>query len=116
MSHNIVISAIRTVRFDRPDGTEGTDTQSVYFDAWQTPTGVTREIVTASDPLAVYINWITVNDAMVSDPVYAEDDIWCEREPVDTKEYWRGRAHIAELLEWIESVKSRGFTVQWESN
>jgi hypothetical protein len=121
LSHNIIISAIRSVRFTKPDGTEGTEPQREYFEPWQTPTSVTWDIVSASnqpagDPLAVYVNWINSIDAKQIVEVYAEDDFWCEREPVDYEDCWPGRDHIRNLLEWIESVRSRGFIVQWESN
>ena len=64
----------------------------------------------------MYVNWINSIDAKQIVEVYAEDDFWCEREPVDYEDCWPGRDHVRNLLEWIESVQSRGFTVQWESN
>jgi hypothetical protein len=113
MSMNVMIAAQRTVRFDTPVGVEGTETQSEFFGAWQTPTAVTFGILNSPDPAQVYMDWVMSTTSTVSTPVYADDDLWSEREPVSTEDSHPGEAHCAELAEWIDNVHSRGFDVKW---
>lgn len=114
---NVTIAARRTVRFDLPDGSEATETQTQWFDSvWQTPSEVTWRILDSSDPAQAYMDWAMSITSTVSSPVYADDDIWCEHEPVGTVHSHPGEEHCAELAHWINNVRSRGFDIKWTAS
>lgn len=114
MSMNVYITAEREITFRKRNGETGTDTQTVKFDAWQTPTKVTYEIVGSTDPARAYINWIESRSRDEQVPVYAEDDIFGENEPVGYEVYNAGKEHVQTFREWVAEVEEDGFTVKFE--
>lgn len=114
MSMNIFICAQRKIRFTRKDDSEGTDTQTLKFDAWQTPTSKTYEIVQSEDPKKAYIDWVISISVSSIEPIYAQDDIFQEREPIGHEEVNPGIDHIKELEDWAKRVQAEGYTVNFE--
>jgi hypothetical protein len=114
MSMNVYIAAEREVTFRKRNGETGTDTQTVKFDAWQTPTKVTYEIVGSADPAQAYIDWIESRSRDEQVPVYDEEDIFGEGEPVRYEVYNAGKEHVTQFREWIEAVEENGYTVKIE--
>jgi hypothetical protein len=114
MSMNIYISAFRTIRFTRKDGTEGSDMQEVRFDSRQTPTKVTYNILHSDDPAQAYIDWLRSNSVDEVIPTYAEDDHWCEGVPTGSYVFNAHEEHIKEFQEWLLHVEAEGFTVQYD--
>jgi hypothetical protein len=115
MSMNVYISASREVSFKRKDGSISTETQTDKFDAYQTPTDVTYDIVESDDPVQAYIKW--VEDVCSHDEqmaVYADDDLFNEGEPVGFVVYNSGKEHIQSFREWINEVEEAGYVVTLE--
>ena len=117
MSMNVYITASRKITFkkngQRSDGIQ--TVQTVNFDAWQTPTNVTYEIVKSADPRKAYINWILAKRSQDEEVlIYAEDDIFEEQTPVGKKTYNPGKEHVEKFLEWIREVEEEGYTIKFE--
>ena len=115
MSMNIFITATRNVTFKKKNGKVGEDTQTVKFNAWQTPTIVTRQILASDDCAQAYINWVLTEfseDEEVN--VYADDDVFCEGEPIGVGIINEGKEHVQEFKDWMFDVQENGFTVTFE--
>jgi len=104
MSKNIYISSVRPVRFTRKDGTEGTDMQRVEFEAFQTLTKVTYDILKSTDPAQTYIDWLTKQRILL---VVAGNRRGCSYIDPYTQ-------HAKEFKEWLLRVEAEGFTVQYD--
>jgi hypothetical protein len=115
MSMNILITAERKVTFKKKDGKRSGSVQTVEFNAIQTPTRVTKQILASKDPAQTYIDWVLAEcsqDRIL--PVFAEDDIWQVGEPVGTEIWNPGKEHVEEFKAWIAEVEENGFTVKFE--
>ena len=115
MSMNIMITASRKVTFKKKNGKRGGEIQTIKFNEWQTPTHITHDILASKDPAQTYIDWILrdcSNDVEI--PVFAEDDIWGEGEPVGTEIFNAGKEHVEEFRAWIKDAEENGFTVKCE--
>ena len=113
MSMNIYITAVRNVRFTRKDGTEGSSSQELNFDAHQTPTAITYNILDSSDPAQTYIEWIRSQGVDEIIPTYAEDDHWCEGTPTGSYVFNAHEEHVKEFQEWLLHVDAEGYAVQY---
>lgn len=82
MSMNIYITAEREITFNGEP-----DTQVVAFDAIQTPTKITNEILESGNPSQTYIDWV------LNEVSYKE--------------------HVKEFKEWIEEHKNKGYTIRF---
>ncbi len=112
MSMNIYITASRKVTFKKKDGKRGGSIQTVKFNAWQTPTEVTRSILSSKDPKAAYIEWIARDRSTVQEePMYAADDIWCEGPVIGVNFYNAGKEHIDQFLQWCDDVQEEGYVI-----
>mgnify|MGYP000093169274 CR=1 FL=1 len=109
MSINIHFEAVREVTVNR---TGKIESQTEYFNAWQTPTTVSYEIVKSADYIKAYKDWVLsiAKDEQVN--VYADDDIFGDGDPISVEIVNEGCDHIAELDQWMDSVKDRGFNVE----
>jgi hypothetical protein len=115
MSMNVYITASRKITFKKKNGQRGGGIQTVKFDAWQTPTNVTYEIVKSADPQQAYTNWILTERSQDEDVlIYAEDDIFGEYVPVGRKTYNPGKEHVEKFREWVQEVEEEGYTVKFE--
>ena len=115
MSMNIMITASRKITFKKKNGKRGGEIQSGEFRALQTPTQVTYDILESKDPAQTYIDWVLAECSRDEiEPVFAEDDIWQEGEPVGTRVWNHGKEHVEEFRAWIKDVEENGFTVKFE--
>jgi hypothetical protein len=115
MSMNIVITATRKITFKKKNGKRSGAVQTIKFNAWQTPTVVTRAILASKDPKAVYLKWIEENcSSGYRIPVYADDDFLEEGEPISTRIYNPGQEHAEEFMQWCENAEEEGYTIKFE--
>ena len=110
MSMNIDICAERKVTYE-VNGVTKTDIQEKDFGAWQTPTLVTYDILAQPNPLQAYIDWVVGMRDVQKMPVYADDDVFCQEEPIGFEDYCAADEHIQELKSWLEEMKRDGYTV-----
>lgn len=90
------------------------DIQRTSFNCLQTPTKVSYEILNSENCIQAYKEWILgrFKDEVVD--VFADNDPFCEREPIGTKIYNYGIIHTQELEEWISSAESDGYVIGLE--
>jgi len=118
MSMNIRIYAERDISYSRREGlTVFTclDTQSVRFEVYQTPTSVSYEIASSENPAEAYAAWVLKErsrDEQV--PVYGEDDVFGDEDPVGYRTYNEGREHVQEFRTWCADMELQGYTVKFE--
>jgi len=115
MSMNIYITARRKISFKRKDGTQGSDIQKVKFNAWQTTTKVTYEIMESEDRKQAYIDWVSTRSFIEEVKVYADDDILCEKDPIGIEVYNAGKDHIHEFKQWCDKMEEDGFLINYEA-
>jgi len=113
MSTNIHFLATREIQVIR---TGQRETQEQYFEGvWQTPTPVTRQLMAQADPVLAYRDWILEINEDYQVDVYAEDDMFREREPVGTETRNNGDDHCAEFDAWVESRREQGYDITAEA-
>lgn len=112
MSTNIHIVGIREVMVVK---TGKVSTQSIKFGEWQTPTAVTYQIMAAADKVQAYKDWVLSVSEAEEQPVYAEDDIFGEDEPIGTELYHSGLEHNAEFDEWVKNATEEGYDIEFEA-
>ena len=113
MSTNIHFAAEREILVIK---TGKTSTQRIHFDAWQTPSSVTRNIMQTTDRISAYKDWILVecsHDEIVN--VYAAHDYCQEDPPIGTKIVNEGKEHIAEFEEWVAASIEDGYEIVAEA-
>jgi len=109
MSMNLQVSGERTVTVNK---TGKKSKQTTHFSLWQTPTEVTRAAL-KGNPKQFYIDWVKERSEDETEEVFAEDDIWCEREPIGTRTSNPGLEHIAELEQWLKECEDEGYELEW---
>jgi len=92
-----------------------TDTQVEYVTVWQTPTNVTYDIVNSPDPIVAYIDWVKSVSNDVQEPVYADDDIFHEEEPIGTETFNPGLLHIKDFEHAVQNLGNDGYTITAEA-
>lgn len=114
MSSNIHWVATRWVIVEK---TGARIEQAEYFEnPYQTPTSVTRQIMASNAPNEAYTDWVrNTFSAKEYELVYAEDDIFEEREPIGTKEISVAEEHCRRFQEWCESMVEDGWEVHPEA-
>jgi len=88
------------------------DKQIEEIETWQTPTDVTFDIYNAENPVQVYFNWVLSVSAEMEEPIYANDDIFCEREPIRYEKYHPGKIHIEEFKSTLAILEKEGYKVK----
>jgi hypothetical protein len=115
MSMNIMITATREITFKNKAGNACTGDMFRYFNALQTPTQVTYDILASSDPVKTYTDWVLAECSQDQiSPVFADDDTFQEREPVGTEVWNAGKEHVEEFRAWIKEVEEKGYTIKFE--
>ena len=115
MSMNIYIYATREISFKDKKGKKKTETQATVFNALQTPTEVTYEIVESSNPAQVYIDWVLRRCSVDEQwPVYADDDFMQEREPIGVEIINQGKEHVEKFRQWMIWMEEKGYEIKYE--
>lgn len=110
MSTNIHFIAEREIIVKR---TGKADVQTQNLHVWQTRTPDTYKIINSADPKLAYIEWVlTEFDRDEQEPVYAEDDVFGERDPVGFTTFNAGKQHVAEFLQIIEQLEAEGWEIR----
>lgn len=113
MSMNIQFFATREILVIK---TNQRSTQAIkYKGIWQTPTDITYDIMGSQEPAETYKEWVMSMSQDVEEDVYADDDIWSEREPVGKRIYNAEKNHVAEFDEWITQCEAEGYTIHAEA-
>jgi hypothetical protein len=110
MSINLHLSGKRDVTVNKRGRRT---TQEVDFSLWQTPTLITDKATASKDPRAVYAAWVYSITEDKEEPIYAEDDFFCEKPPIGTERVNEGNIHMAELDEWLRLCDEDGYTMEW---
>jgi hypothetical protein len=110
MSMNILIEARRQVQVVK---TGKISEQCIQFDAWQTRTQVTMQILNSTDPVSEFKDWVLSISEDRTVAVFAEDDDWNEGEPIGTKIENLGKEHVAEFDDWLKMCKAEGYEVSF---
>ena len=111
MSMNINIVASRKVQVL---STGELDTQTYRPRVWQTPTEVSYNIQTSTDPLQAYKDWVLSVSKDETVLIYAEEDLFCDGKPVGFRICNSGKDHIAELEDELEHLRSCGYVITTE--
>ena len=82
MSMNIEIIATRKAWSVNKKGNKVPFNDVLMYPVVQTPTVVTRSIMSASDKKQAYIDYIMTQSRVESMPVYHEDDVFGEEPPI----------------------------------
>ena len=113
MSMNIEIFGERTISFT-VGGITKSDTQTKYFNVWQTPTLVTYKILAERHPLDAYIEWVGSIRSVEKLPIYAKGDLFCEGAVVGFKDYCAVDKHLKELDSWLIDMSLQGYEIKVE--
>jgi len=113
MSMNIFIVAEREIFFKKADGSLGSDVQRTKFDAWQTRTEETNSILAAANPAEAYIAWVEAHKDPKTVPVFADEDIFGDGEPVGFETVCEATEHIKCLRDWMSAVEAKGYIVEF---
>lgn len=113
MSTNIHFIAHREVKVIK---TNRVSVQQIQFDELQTPTRVTHEIMASADRPQAYKDWVLRECSRDEEfPIYAEDDVFGEGDPVGVEIYNAGKEHIEKFEEWLKMCEEEGFEVRAEA-
>ena len=110
MSMNICFEAVSEVQVVKT-GQLSVQTDEATM-VWQTPTAVTYAILEAEDQVKAYCDWVLSLAKDETEPVFDEDDIWGEREPIGERIYNYGRDHVKEFQEWVKSRVEQGYDIR----
>ena len=113
MSTNIHFIAHREIKVIK---TGRVSVQEIQFDELQTPTCVTHEIMASADRAQAYKDWV-LRECSIDEEfdVFAEDDIFEEREPVGKTIYNAGKEHIEAFEKWLTLCAEEGYEVRAEA-
>ena len=109
---NFHISGKRDITVNK---TGAVEVQLIHCELNQTPTTVTREILASADPVAAYKAWVMRNAVDKKEPVYAENDFFCEDEPIGYKTTNYAKESCIELDEWIAAITAIGYELEFYS-
>lgn len=110
MSTNFHIGASRAVTVNK---TGVIDVQTLDYSTWQTPTKVTDQILLAMLPVEAYKAWVMSISKDEEEPVYAEDDWFCEESPIGTKMVNAGKEECIQVDEWIADAVVKGYELEF---
>ena len=82
----------------------------------QTTTRVTWDIMESADKVQTYKDWVLRECSRDEEfPVYAEDDVFSEGDPIGVEIYNAGKEHLAKFEEWLKMCEEEGFEVRAEA-
>lgn len=106
MSTNFYIYASRDC-IAKKTGFEFTQTREI--DVWQTPTGITREILASDNPLQAYKDWVLSVSKEEEEPVF--EDVYPFKK-IGTQMVHPGKEHIKNLDEELDCYKDWDITYE----
>ena len=106
MSINFHIGATREIVVVK---TDKKSIQEISFGTWQTPSEVTHRIMKTVDPIASYKEWVLSVSSDERIPVYADEDIFGEGEPIAFELVNSGKEHVEVLNQWIADAIEDGY-------
>ncbi len=109
MSTNLHIIGVRDVTVNK---TGEQSKQHISFNVYQTPTKVTRQLLASNDVIQAYKDWVNSYRAEYEDPVYHEDDIFEEGEPIGFVTVCNEDEHIKSLDEFLKRCENEGYTIE----
>lgn len=113
MSINIHVRATREIVVVK---TGVNEIQSVACSMiWQTPTKISNEIMNSDDKKHAYIEWVKSISTDEEIPIYAEDDIFSERDPIGFEKVNSGLMHVEEFLSWCDIMENKGYNIEFEA-
>lgn len=112
MSMNVYIEAVRKIAYRNKAGKRKTDIQRIKFNAVQTPSEVTYEILESAAPAETYREYIRSRSCIEREPIYAKDDIMCEYEPIGYQDYDWTVDHLSRFDEWVKAAEEEGYTIE----
>lgn len=112
MSTNFHIRAERSIKVLK---TENIEIQSQYLHVWQTSSKQTASIISSEDPLQAYVNYVMSISKDETNPIYAENDIFRENDPIGTEVVNYGKLHIKQLKDYMSILEKDGFEFTYEA-
>jgi hypothetical protein len=88
------------------------ETQVQYGDLWQTPTKITLEAMqkpAVQEQLEVYKQWCLKQREVVQQPVYADNDLFGDGEPISYEDYCAVDKHLEGLEKDIVMMQQQGY-------
>lgn len=118
MSMNIHIEGVRNAFAFKRNGEKVMLKDRRFFTCWQTPTIITRKILSFADNQArtqAYIDWVLANSSETQEAVYDYTSFTEDFEPVfvGTKTVNIGKEHVKELLGFLYTCHEEGFDVKF---
>jgi len=111
MSTNLHLRAHRKITVQ---STGKEEIQFIHRDLWQTPSAVTRGMITSPrDKLQMskeYVMSVSLDYTVFS---YSEDDVLCEGEPISSPVKNDGKTECNEVDLWIEQAKEQSYEVEF---
>lgn len=113
MSTNIHFIATREVKVVK---TGKISKQEIQFTELQTPTRVTWDIMESVNQTQTYKDWVLRECSRDEEfPIYAEDDVFGQGDPIGVEIYNAGKEHIEKFDEWLKMCEQEGFEVRAEA-
>lgn len=109
MSMNILFEAARVIQVIK---TGQIETQKTQYEVWQTPTKITHQILQSKDPIQSYKDWVMTQSEDIEEPIFDENDLWEEGEPVGSWIRNDAKTHIAEFDQWLTIMDQGGWIVE----
>lgn len=113
MSMNLILFGSRDILVKK---TGKDEVQIKNIRLWQTPTTVTRSILsnkTYNKKLTSYFEWVLSVSEDEEEMVYDKKDIFCEGEPIGKKIVNSGVEHIKHLNKMLSKLKKEGYDFEF---
>lgn len=113
MSMNVFITGKRNITVDK---TGEKDTQTIIFNALQTRTNETYNIIQSDNPIESYRKWVReqIPGNYHMEPVYDIHDILGDGEPVEYHPYNFFEEHLNKFNKWVDVCEKKGYNVTIE--
>ena len=112
MSMNFYIRGQREITVTK---TGAVEIQHCDYQPFQTPTIVTNALLASATPVEAYKAWVMSVCEDGEEPVYAEDDIFGNREPIGTETINYGKEECEQIDSWIAAVTALGYDLEFYS-
>ena len=111
MNMNIGFEASRVIQIVKTGHTEVQKCEFAHV--WQTPTDITYMIAGAADPVQAYKDWVMSQEGCVEEePIFADDDPFCEEEPIGHETIDYRLEHLEIFTEWLAKMDEGSWNVK----